>query len=160
MAAFSSRGSLHLANTYIEQDYLKVLGKGDKERILPFGSTTKKALLRYIHTFRPEPIHEGVEQLILATDGSPLTYSGLAQAIKRLGKRTGVPRLHSHLLRHTFAVRYPINGGDIMTLRLILGHATLEVTQMYMHLAEAHVKVQHHRFSPVGRLVMKVRGRR
>jgi len=47
-----------------------------------------------------------------------------------------------------------------MTLRVILGQATLEVTQMYMHLAEAHVKVQHHRFSPVGRLVMKVRGRR
>jgi len=54
---------------------------------------------------RPEPIHEGVNQLILATDGSPLTCSGLAQAIKRLGKRTGVPRLHSHLFRHTFAVR-------------------------------------------------------
>jgi len=109
---------------------------------------------------RPEPIHEGVDQLILTTDGSPLTYSGLAQAVKRFGKRTGVPRLHSHLFRHTFAVRCLMNGGDIMTLRLILGHATLEVTQMYMHLAEAHVKVQHHRFSPVGRLVMKVRGRR
>ena len=109
---------------------------------------------------RPEPIHEGVDQLILATDGSPLTYSGLAQAIKRLGKRTGVPRLHSHLFRHTFAVSYLMNGGDIMTLRLILGHATLEVTQMYMHLAEAHVKVQHHRFSPVDRLGIKVRGRR
>ena len=63
-------------------------------------------------------------------------------------------------VRHTFAVRYLMNGGDIMTLRLILGHATLEVTQMYMHLAEAHVKVQHHRFSPVDRLGIKVRGRR
>ena len=51
-----------------------------------------------------------------------------------------------------------MNGGDIMTLRQILGHATLEVTQMYMHLAEAHVKVQHHRFSPVDRLGIKVRG--
>ena len=96
---------LTLANTYTEQDYLKVLGKGDKERMVPFGSMTKKALLRYIHAFQPEPIHEGVDQLILATDGSPLTYSGLAQAIKRLRKRTGVPRLHSHLFRHTFAVR-------------------------------------------------------
>ena len=52
-----------------------------------------------------------------------------------------------------------MNGGDIMTLRQILGHATLEVTQMYMHLAEAHVKVQHHRFSPVDRLGIKTRRR-
>jgi len=151
---------LTLANTYIEQDYFKVLGKGDKERIVPFGATTKKALLRYIHTFRPEPFHQGVDQLVLTTDGSPLTYSGLAQAIKRLGKKTGVPRLHAHLFRHTFAVRYLMNGGDIMTLRLILGHATLEVTQMYMHLASAHVQLQHHKFSPVDRLGIKVRGRR
>ena len=151
---------LTLNDTNLKSGAVKVTGKGRKERIVPFGATTKKALLRYIHTFRPEPFHEGIEQLVLATDGSPLTYSGLAQAIKRLGKRTGVPRLHSHLSRHTFAVRYLVNGGDIMTLRLILGHATLEVTQMYVHLAETHVEVQHHRFSPMDRLGIKVRGRR
>ena len=45
-----------------------------------------------------------------------------------------------------------MNGGDIMTLRLILGHRTLSVTQMYMHLAAAHVQIQHHKFSPMDRL--------
>jgi integrase/recombinase XerC/integrase/recombinase XerD len=150
---------LTLENTFVDDDYLKVMGKGQKERIVPFGATTKKALLRYIHTFRPSPLHDGIDQLILSTDGTPLTYSGLAQSVKRLGKKVGVPRLHAHLFRHTFAVRYLMNGGDIMTLRLILGHADLTVTQQYMHLAQAHVQIQHHRFSPVDRLGIKVRRR-
>jgi integrase/recombinase XerD len=53
-----------------------------------------------------------------------------------------------------------VNGGDIMTLRLILGHTTLEVTQMYVHLAEAHIQVQHSKFSPVDRLDIGKRRRR
>jgi site-specific recombinase XerD len=89
-----------------------------------------------------------------------MSYYGTAQCIKRLGKRAGVPRLHCHLFRHTFSVRYLMNGGDVMTLKLILGHSTLEVTQMYLHLAEAHVRLQHHKFSPVDRLGIRTRRRR
>ena len=152
--------TLTLHNTFIDDDYIKVMGKGRKERIVPFGATTKKAILRYTHTFRPEPFHGGIDELILSTDGTPLTYSGLSQAIKRLGKKAGVPRLHAHLFRHTFAVRYLINGGDVMTLRLMLGHSTLDVTLIYMHLAEAHVQIQHHRFSPVDRLQISTKRRR
>ena len=72
--------------------------------------------------------------------------------IKRLGVRAGVPRLHPHLFRHTFAVRYLMNGGDIMTLKLILGHVDLSTTEMYLHLAQSHIQVQHNKFSPVDRL--------
>ena len=152
--------SLTIEDTHLNEGYIKVVGKGDKERIVPFGGTTKKAILRYLHTFRPEPLHDGIDELILSVEGTPLTCSGLAQAVKRLGKRASVPRLHAHLFRHTFAVRYLMNGGDVMTLRLMLGHSTLEVTLMYMHLAEAHIQVQHHKFSPVDRLGIKVRRRR
>ena len=85
-----------------------------------------------------------------------MTYPALAQAAKRLGKRLNIPWLHIHLWRHTFAVRYLMNGGDIMTLRLMLGHTSIETTQMYPHLAEAHIQVQHHKFSPVDRLGVRV----
>ena len=152
--------TLTLGNTFIEDSYIKVLGKGHKERIIPFGATTKKAILRYTHTFRPEPFHAGIDELILSIDGKPITRNGLGQAIKRLGKKAGVPRLHPHLFRHTFSVRYLINGGDVMTLKLMLGHTTLDVTQMYLHLAEAHVQIQHHRFSPVDRLHVSFKRRR
>ena len=100
-----------------------------------------------------------IGSFFLSPTGRGLTCSGLSQALKRLGKRAGVARLRAHLFRHTFAVRYMMNGGDVMTLKLILGHATLEVTQMYMHVADAHVRLQHHKFSPVDRLGIRRRKR-
>jgi len=149
--------TLSLENTYLDDDVLKVVGKGNKERMVPFGSTTKRALVRYVTVWRPEPLDDQTTELFLSIDRVPLTTGALRQAIKRVGKRAGIPRLHPHLFRHTFAVRYLMNGGDVMTLKLILGHTTLDVTQMYMHLAESHVKVQHHRFSPADRLKLNRR---
>lgn len=144
--------SLKFKDTHLDENYVKVLGKGNKERIVPFGTTTKKALIRYVHTFRPEPPYPDIEELVLTVDGLPLKYQGLFSALKRLGRRAGVTRIHPHLFRHTFAVRYLMNGGDIMTLKLMLGHTTLEVTQLYLHLAKSHVRMQHNKFSPVDRL--------
>ncbi len=144
----------------MNEGYLKVYGKGNKERLVPFGALTKKALLKYIHSYRPETVGDDCQQVFLSVDGKRLSYNGLALVIRRLGQTADVPRLHAHLFRHTFAVRYLMNGGDIMTLRLILGHTTLEVTQMYMHLADAHIQVQHSKFSPVDRLDIGKRRRR
>ncbi len=151
---------LTLDSTHLDEDYVKVLGKGNKERIVPFGATTKKALLRYITTWRPTPALPMITNLFLTPEGGPMTYCALRQSLKRMGVKAGVPRLRAHLFRHTFAVRYLMNGGDIMTLRLLLGHSTLDVTQMYMHLAEAHIKVQYSKFSPVDRLGISGRRRR
>ena len=138
---------------------MKVFGKGQTERIVPFGNTTKKALLHWLVTWRPKMADDS-DSLFVTVDGRPLIYGPLSKAIKRLARKAGVPRLHAHLFRHTFAVRYLMNGGDVMTSRLILGHSTLEVTQMYMHLAATHVQVQHHKFSPVDRLGLGGRRRR
>lgn len=143
--------TLKHSDTHLEEGYVKVMGKGSKERIVPISAATKKAIMRYMTTFRPEP-QNGADELILANDGSPFTYAGLSHMIRRLGKRSGVERLHLHLFRHTFAVSYLMNGGDVMSLKLILGHTTLDVTQIYMHLAQSHFRVQHARFSPVDRL--------
>jgi len=152
---------LTLEDTHIKEGYIKVFGKGQKERMVPFGNTVKKNLLRWVVTWRPALAEEDNRYLLVTNDGLPLTYSALNQAIKRLGRRAGIPRLHAHLFRHTFAVKYLMNGGDVMTLKLMLGHTTLTVTQMYMHLASAHIQIQHHKFSPVDRLNMsKSRKRR
>ena len=141
--------SFTLDNTDLTNGTVKVVGKGRKERIVPFGAGTKKALLRYLTTFRPESISN---QFFLSVDGEALSYNALKMMIQRLGKRAGVGRVHLHLFRHTFAVRYLTNGGDVMTLRLILGHTTLAVTQQYLHLADQHIRIAHSRYSPVDRL--------
>lgn len=149
--------SLTLSNTHIEEGYVKVCGKGDKERMIPIGGTTKKAIIRYQTTFRPQ---SDCENLILSNDGLPLTYPGLAHAIRRLAKRSDVTRLHPHLFRHTFAVNYLINSnGDLMTLKLMLGHTDIATTQVYLHLASSHIQIQHARYSPVDRMGLGTRRR-
>jgi len=134
---------------------LTVWGKGNKQRQVGFDPQTKKYLLRYINAFRPEPVNPNCQEVFLSVQGTPLSYNALSHMMKRAGKAAGIPRLRAHLLRHTFAVKYLMNGGDVMTLKLILGHASLDVTQVYMHLAESHVKIQHQRFSPVSRIRIK-----
>jgi site-specific recombinase XerD len=150
--------TLKLADADLNRGTLKVCGKGNKERIVPFGAATKKALLRYINTFRPEP-DPNADTLILSTDGTELSYWGLMHIMRRLSTMAGIPRLHAHLFRHTFAVRYLLAGGDVMTLRLILGHTSLEVTKVYLHIAEVDLKLAHERFSPADRLFVGKRRR-
>ena len=150
---------LKLEDAHLDQGFLKIKGKGNKERFVPICGNTKKAILHYLNTWRPQPASPHVNQLVLSENGLPLTVGALLQMIKRLGKKAGVPRLHPHLFRHTFAVKYLINGGDVMTLKNILGHTTLAVTQVYMHLADVHVQIQHAKFSPADRLVIN-NGRR
>lgn len=71
--------SLKLANTFLKEGYIVVHGKGDKERIVPFGGTTKKAILRYVQIFKPLPMSDEVDELILTVDGRSLGYDGLQQ---------------------------------------------------------------------------------
>ncbi|MFX1265653.1 MAG: tyrosine-type recombinase/integrase, partial [Promethearchaeota archaeon] len=130
-------------NLNIEEGYLKVMGKGNKERIVPFGTSTQKALLRYILHFRPLPYNPTIKNVFLTLDGRTMSYDCVKTISQRLAKKSGVNRLHPHLCRHTFATNYLINGGDVFTLLHILGHTTLEMVRSYVNLASAHVAIQH-----------------
>ena len=143
----------------MEENYLKVIGKGNKERFVPITDNTKKALISYLNAWRIEP-QNGCQNLILSEDGLPMTVGALLQMIKRLGAKAGIPRLHPHLFRHSFSVKFLVNGGDVMTLRRILGHTTLSVTEHYMHLADVHISLKHQSFSPVANLNLGLRRRR
>lgn len=148
---------LTLDNLDLRDGEAKVNGKGDKERVVPFASTTRLALMRWTQTFRQESTHD---EVFLTTDGNPLTYNSLKLIVQRLADKSGIPRLHLHLFRHTFAVKYLMNGGDLMTLKRILGHTTLQVTQMYLHLVNPQIKQAHLKFSPVDKLGIKIGRRR
>lgn len=141
---------LRLADVHLADQWLKVMGKGSKERLVPFGSRTAKILGRYLSMFRA-PLSD-VQSAFLGQDGTPLTENTIKMLFCRLRVRSGIVRLHPHLLRHTFATSYLVAGGDVFTLQAILGHTTLEMTRRYVTLASAHVTIQHRRFSPIDRL--------
>ena len=76
-----------------------------------------------------------------------MTETGLKLMFRRLTGSSGGKRLHAHLLRHTFAVNYLMNGGDVFTVQQYLGHTTLEMVRRYVNLPSSHVMTQHKRFS-------------
>ena len=130
----------------------KVFGKGAKERLVPLGQTAKKALIRYVEQARPDPVNPTEQRVFLTVSGLPISKDSVEKIIQRLAKRTGIARLHPHLFRHSFAVRYLVNGGDVFTLQKILGHASLDMTRKYVTLASADVKEKHILFSPIDHL--------
>jgi len=141
---------LRMGDTHIDECYLKVLGKGNKERLLPLGSSSQKILWRYVIHFRPEPINKNTDYFFLTLDGKYLQPNAVKLLIKRWGKKAGVPRLHSHLCRHTFATNYLIhNCGDVFRLQQILGHSSLEMVRRYVHFASSHALITGKVLSPV-----------
>lgn len=130
---------------------VRVMGKGKKERLVPFSPTTQRALRKYL-TLRDRYALDGVGALFINAEGHRLTVSGLTQAVKRLGKRAGIPRLHPHLLRHSAAVAAIMNGADQFALKRILGHSQLSTTDVYVDYAQQHLAERHKQFSPMARV--------
>jgi site-specific recombinase XerD len=88
----------------------------------------------------------------LSRHGQTITPNTIKLVFTRLAKSSGIERLHAHLCRHTFSVNYLLNGGDIFSLREILGHTSLEMVNHYVHFTTAQIAGQHHKYSPMDRL--------
>lgn len=110
-----------------------IRGKGSKQRLIPIGYQTCEQLLNYCLKYRNGA--SGSEPFFVDQSGGRCSDNLIKQIFKRLKDTTGIERLHPHLLRHTFATYYLADGGDLETLRLILGHSDIQTTQMYLHLA-------------------------
>lgn len=147
-------------NTNLEEGSLRVVGKGNKERIVPVGNRVTKALVQYRHIFRPEPSSPVVDTFFLGLDGRPMSFEALKSMLQRLGRRTEVPRLHEHLLRHTFATMFLVNGGDVFTLQRILGHTTLTMVNHNVHTAGTEVALRYRAFSPMDNMDISPRRER
>ena len=106
-------------------------GKGSKQRIVPFGSTVKKQLIKY-NSLRGEKIYD---KFFLNEDFSPISSNTIKMLFQRLKKQSGIDRIYPHLLRHTFATNYIYQGGNLEVLRVLLGHSTINITQIYIHLS-------------------------
>jgi site-specific recombinase XerD len=142
---------LRVEDTHVEkQGFLKVLGKGNKERLVPIGARTMSVLLRWRDVFRPMYDELDSPYLFLARDGRPMTTTALQQVVNRVGRNAGVSRVHSHLLRHTFATNYLVKEvGDPLRLQQILGHETLEMVRHYVAFASVEQSLLDRRASPM-----------
>ena len=140
---------------HVEGQYVKVMGKGSKERLVSFGKSCQRALLDYLHHFRVAPADEGVDSFFVTIDGYSMTPTAIQSLMKRLARSSGLARLYPHLLRHTYATMFLLNGGDIFLLKQNLGHSTLSMVEQYLHVASSVAAVRSQGFSPLDRLDVK-----
>jgi len=130
---------------------LRVMGKGGKERQVPFGTTSKQALVNYMAR-RGEVPDQGL--FFVNRYGGKLCRIWVQQTLRFLGRRIGIKgvRVSPHTLRHTFAINYVKNGGDAFSLQRILGHSSLDMVKIYVSLADQDVATMYRKFSPMDRL--------
>ncbi len=131
-----------------------MLGKGNKERLVPIGKQVQRCLWRYINCCRPEPALINCGFLFLTGNGRPINKDRVEKIMSYYGEKAGIKgvRCSPHTLRHTAAVRFLRNGGDVFSLQRMLGHASLEMTRRYCEMADADVKRAHLIASPVDNL--------
>jgi integrase/recombinase XerD len=133
----------------MDNNRIFVTGKGKKSRYVIFGNATGQVLWRYVVSRFPREKADQDEYIFVDNQGMrPITRNSVRQLLRRLGESAGVPDVHPHRLRHTFAVHYLKNGGEIYSLADLLGHSTLEMVRNYLHLAERDIHDAHRRASP------------
>lgn len=137
-------------NLYMEDMFLRVVGKGGKERVVPFGEQARDHLRNYLTAGRQLLLKKKVNDYIfLNRFGDPLTRMGLWKVIKGYAKTLGVyATLTPHTLRHSFATHLLERGADLRSIQLMLGHANISTTEIYTYVAKSRVKKIYDQYHP------------
>jgi len=143
--------ALRTADVNLHIGELRVVGKGEKARVVVAGRRALSLLRRYLH-HRPPGLGQASDRLFVTTSGRALDPHQIGHIVRRLRRRSGIPRLYAHLLRHTFAVHFLRNGGNPLTLQRLLGHASLATTNRYVTLATGDLVAAHRQSSPLDNL--------
>lgn len=145
---------LPLAAIDADGGLLAVLGKGAKERLVPFGERARQALARYLEVGRPALLKARQSAfLFVGRAGRPLSRQAFFKNLNGWARR--LPRelpVHPHMLRHSFASHLLQNGADLRAVQEMLGHSDISTTQIYTHLSTAHLRKVHRTFHPRARL--------
>jgi len=152
----SELSGLTLDDLRLDDGILKVMGKGSKERLIPVGRFTQRVLWRYLNLVRPLPLNPRCISLFLTIDGLPMTGHHIRKRIILYGKIAGIRgiRCSPHTIRHTAAVNFLRNGGNVFVLQRLLGHTSLNMTRHYCELADVDVQRAHATASPVDNLML------
>lgn len=144
--------NLKLQAVNMEAGFVRVFGKGSKERVVPIGLFAKEKIDDYLKSARPLILKSIVSRyLFVARAGKPMTRQGFWKLIKRYALKAGFnKKITPHSLRHSFASHLLEGGADLRAVQLMLGHVDISTTQIYTHVAREHLKKIHAKFHPRG----------
>jgi integrase/recombinase XerD len=133
-----------------EIGYVRCMGKGSKERIIPIGKNAREAIARYCEKVRPKLVKNAmVPQLFVSRLGKKISRQSVWKIIKLYARLSGVKKdIKPHTLRHTFATHLLKNGADLRSVQEMLGHSDISTTQIYTHVDRERLKSVHKEFHP------------
>ncbi|WP_416763418.1 site-specific tyrosine recombinase XerD [Roseateles sp. So40a] len=136
----------------LREAVLRVTGKGDKERLVPFGEEAHAWLMRYLQEARTQLLSaRGTDDLFLSRFGQAMTRESFWRIVKKYARIAGITSpISPHTLRHAFATHLLNHGADLRAVQLLLGHADLSTTQIYTHVARERLKALHAAHHPRG----------
>jgi integrase/recombinase XerD len=143
--------NLRLANVFLDEGYVRIFGKGSKERIVPIGSAAIAWMRRYLAEARPllSSRSTPTEVIYLNHRGGPLTRMSVLNIVRKYAAAAGVGSdVHPHTFRHSFATHLLEGGADLRAVQEMLGHADISTTQIYTHIDREYLKEVHRTFHP------------
>ncbi len=143
--------NLTISNLFFKEKIIKVIGKGNKQRLIPMGDYSKKHLINYINHNRSlgkiDSIYSDI--VFLNRNGKKLTRSMIFTLIKKYGERAGIlKKISPHTLRHSFATHLLENGADLRTIQIMMGHESITTTEIYAHMDTKYLKSVMKNFHP------------
>jgi integrase/recombinase XerD len=142
--------NLRLEQLHLEAGFINVIGKGNKERVVPVGSQATDALNHYLQAGRPKLVTPRSPAAVFLTQrGTPFASTTLWKRVKDRVKRTGIERnITPHMLRHSFATHLLEHGADLRVIQELLGHANISTTEVYTHVTGNRLRDIHRKFHP------------
>jgi integrase/recombinase XerD len=146
----SELANARLENFHPDDGVIRVIGKGNKTRMVPVGRKACEALATYLSTERPKLVKQRTgNEIFLSERGTKLTTARIWQIVKEKARHAGMEKnIYPHLLRHSFATHLLSNGADLRIIQEMLGHADISTTQVYTHVDQQRLKAVHRQFHP------------
>jgi integrase/recombinase XerD len=148
----SELANLKVENVNLDVGYVRCIGKGSKERIIPIGRRAREAVIKYCEKVRGKLLKDPtVPHLFLSRLGKRLSRQSVWKIIKCYARKAGIKReIKPHTLRHSFATHLLERGADLRSVQEMLGHADISTTQIYTHIDKERLKSIHKQFHPRG----------
>jgi integrase/recombinase XerD len=133
----------------MDAGFLRTIGKGSKERIVPFGDSARDAIVVYVERGRPKFDKHADPYLFLSSRGRPMSRQAFWMKITKYARQAGIAgHISPHVLRHSFATHLLENGADLRSVQMMLGHADISTTQIYTHVSRARLQKMYEQFHP------------
>lgn len=142
--------NLKFVNLELQDDFIRVMGKESKERIIPISNISKKYLIEYIEIYRKTLLkNKDSEYLFINNQGNVISRVGFFKIIKKLCLENNISKnVSPHILRHSFATHLLAHGADLRVIQELLGHSDISTTQIYAHLINDKLKKDYEEFHP------------